>query len=392
MCLAFGAESLDDVATRLADVLEMQPPQGLVEKVRGLAKLKSIADSMPKSVRSGPSQEIVLHGRRRRPRPAADPALLAGRPGAVHHAPGRDHAGSAQRHAQRRHVPDAEDRPAARRSCTGRSTRTARRTTWPPTGGSRSPSRSGSTRSPPTRRARRSRSTSTSSCSPDSCAASRSSSSRAKTVDLEVPANAEIVLEGYVEAGDDGDRGPVRRPHRLLLARRAVPGLPRHRDHDAARRDLPVDRRRQAACGGRLARQGDRAHLPAGDPDERAGDRRLRPARRGRVPQLRHRLDPQGLPRPRAEGDARDLGPRAAQPDQVASSSSTSAWTSTTTSEVFFRVCANVDPKRDVCSPRGRSTSSTTRRRSSCYGGKLGIDATHKGPARARASGPRRSR
>src|SRR3954462_4366154 len=32
MCMAFDAPSLDDVATKLSDVLEMQPPQGLVEK------------------------------------------------------------------------------------------------------------------------------------------------------------------------------------------------------------------------------------------------------------------------------------------------------------------------------------------------------------------------
>src|SRR5512134_1997309 len=47
MCLAFGVERLDDVARKLADVLEMQPPAGLMEKVRGLQKLKSIADSRP---------------------------------------------------------------------------------------------------------------------------------------------------------------------------------------------------------------------------------------------------------------------------------------------------------------------------------------------------------
>src|SRR5437763_7271411 len=62
MCLAFDAESLDEVGTRLQAVIEMQPPQGLVEKVKGLAKLKSIADSMPRSVRSGPAQEVVLQG------------------------------------------------------------------------------------------------------------------------------------------------------------------------------------------------------------------------------------------------------------------------------------------------------------------------------------------
>ena len=62
MCLAFDAPSLDDVGRRLGDVLEMQPPQGLAEKVRGLKKLKSIADSQPKTVRSGPVQEVVLQG------------------------------------------------------------------------------------------------------------------------------------------------------------------------------------------------------------------------------------------------------------------------------------------------------------------------------------------
>jgi 4-hydroxy-3-polyprenylbenzoate decarboxylase len=62
MCLAFGADSLDEVGRRLGDVLEMQPPQGLAEKVRGLKKLKSIADSQPKRVRSGPVQEVVLEG------------------------------------------------------------------------------------------------------------------------------------------------------------------------------------------------------------------------------------------------------------------------------------------------------------------------------------------
>src|SRR5205823_14811286 len=60
MCLALGVHSLDDAGKRVGDVLEMQPPQGIAEKVRGLKKLKSIADSQPKRVRSGPSQEIVL--------------------------------------------------------------------------------------------------------------------------------------------------------------------------------------------------------------------------------------------------------------------------------------------------------------------------------------------
>ncbi len=62
MCLAFGVERLDDVGAKLADVLEMQPPAGLVDKLRGLKQLKSIADSRPNTVRKGACQEIVLQG------------------------------------------------------------------------------------------------------------------------------------------------------------------------------------------------------------------------------------------------------------------------------------------------------------------------------------------
>src|SRR5256885_2623872 len=62
MCLAFGVEALDDVGAKLSEVLELQPPEGLAAKVRGLKTLKSIADSRPRTVRRGPAQEIVLRG------------------------------------------------------------------------------------------------------------------------------------------------------------------------------------------------------------------------------------------------------------------------------------------------------------------------------------------
>src|SRR5438067_10760730 len=62
MCLALGVDRLDGAAAKLADVLEMQPPQGLAEKLRGLKQLKSIADSPPRLVRKGVCQEIVLRG------------------------------------------------------------------------------------------------------------------------------------------------------------------------------------------------------------------------------------------------------------------------------------------------------------------------------------------
>src|SRR3954470_2470055 len=62
MCLAFGVERLDDVGKKLADVFEMQPPEGFRDKLSGLMKLKEIAGSRPKVVRSGACQEVVLTG------------------------------------------------------------------------------------------------------------------------------------------------------------------------------------------------------------------------------------------------------------------------------------------------------------------------------------------
>ncbi len=53
MCMAFGVETLDDAAAKLGDILDMQPPEGLREKVSGLLKLKSVADSRPKTVSKG---------------------------------------------------------------------------------------------------------------------------------------------------------------------------------------------------------------------------------------------------------------------------------------------------------------------------------------------------
>src|SRR6478736_4647785 len=62
MCLALGVDRLDDAADKLGSVLEMQPPEGLVEKVRGLKKLKSIADSRPKTVSRAAHHDVILEG------------------------------------------------------------------------------------------------------------------------------------------------------------------------------------------------------------------------------------------------------------------------------------------------------------------------------------------
>ena len=102
---------------------------------------------------------------------------------------------------------------------------------------------------------------------------------------------------GLHREGRAARRGPVRRPHGLLHAGRAVPGRPRHVRHAQARPDLPVDHRRRAAAGGRVAGEGNRAPVPARGPDDAARGGRLRPAVHGRVPQPRHRLDQEGVSR-----------------------------------------------------------------------------------------------
>ena len=49
---------------------------------------------------------------------------------------------------------------------------------------------------------------------------------RAQTVDILVPARAEIVLEGYVDPQESRMEGPFGDHYRLLLARRALPRVP----------------------------------------------------------------------------------------------------------------------------------------------------------------------
>ena len=100
------------------------------------------------------------------------------------------------------------------------------------------------------------------------------------TVDLEVPASAQIVLEGYVEPGERRREGPFgdhtgfySQPddypvfHLTCITQRKKP-------------DVPHDRRRHSADGGLLSRQGERADLPAAHPEDAARDRRHALSRR----------------------------------------------------------------------------------------------------------------
>jgi len=59
MELALEVESVDDVAHRLTEWLDFKSPQGLLEKVRMRPKLAELGKYFPKDVKSGPCQEVV---------------------------------------------------------------------------------------------------------------------------------------------------------------------------------------------------------------------------------------------------------------------------------------------------------------------------------------------
>jgi 4-hydroxy-3-polyprenylbenzoate decarboxylase len=60
MCLAFGTASLDDVAGRLDAVLRTPAPDSGPQAMRSLGRLRRLADSAPRLVDEAPCQEVVL--------------------------------------------------------------------------------------------------------------------------------------------------------------------------------------------------------------------------------------------------------------------------------------------------------------------------------------------
>ena len=91
---------------------------------------------------------------------------------------------------------------------------------------------------------------------------------KCETVDLEVPAHAEIILEGYVELGELRAEGPFGDHTGFYTLEDRVSGLPSHLRHASQRPHLRGDHRRQAAHGRRMDGQGRRAHLSARDEDD----------------------------------------------------------------------------------------------------------------------------
>jgi 4-hydroxy-3-polyprenylbenzoate decarboxylase len=61
MAMALDAERLDDVAARVRKLIELVPPDGsLAGKLRGALQLAPLADAIPKLVRNGSAQDVVM--------------------------------------------------------------------------------------------------------------------------------------------------------------------------------------------------------------------------------------------------------------------------------------------------------------------------------------------
>ncbi len=57
--LALEVGSIEDVARRIEDLLEMRPPEGLFDKVKMLPKLAELGSFFPRTVKTGPVKEVI---------------------------------------------------------------------------------------------------------------------------------------------------------------------------------------------------------------------------------------------------------------------------------------------------------------------------------------------
>ena len=62
MCLALGADSYDELAARVAELTAIEVPDTTWDKLKALGRLKAIADLQPRVVKRGACQEVVLTG------------------------------------------------------------------------------------------------------------------------------------------------------------------------------------------------------------------------------------------------------------------------------------------------------------------------------------------
>ena len=373
MCLGFGVPTLDHVAQKLENVIEMQPPQGLVEKVKGLGKLKQLADSLPKTVRSGACQELVLE-------PdldvlpiqhcwPGDPAPFVTLPAVITRDPRTGSRNVGMYRMQKidststfMHWQIHKDGAADWRGMGDRLEVAVALGLDPITAYSASaplPKHldefmlAGFLRGKPVELV------------------------QAKTVDLEVPANAEIVLEGYIEKGELGIEGP----------------FGDHTGYYSPAEPFPIF---HLTCM-TMRRDAIYPSIVVGIPPAedawlaKATERIFLPAVRMTVPEI---VD-YDLPVAGAFHNCVIVSIRKAFPGH-AKKVMHAIWGLGMLSlsksvvvvdefvdvhdyeSVFFHACANVDPKRDVILTEGPLDQLDHAAMLHCYGGKLGIDATHK--------------
>ncbi len=106
MNMALGVESLDEVADRLRQFMDVKSPEGFIDKLKMLPMLADMGKFFPKTV----SHRSLQGGHQARQLVAArfpDPAMLAEGRWTIHHSAMRDHARPANRQAQCRHIPHA---------------------------------------------------------------------------------------------------------------------------------------------------------------------------------------------------------------------------------------------------------------------------------------------
>ncbi len=373
MCMALGEPSLDSVARKLEDVLEMQPPQGLVEKVKGLGKLKRLADSMPKVVSRGPCQELVLEPDLDRlpiqhcwpgdPAPFITlPAVITKDPASGVRNVGMYRMQKIDSRTTFMHWQVHKDGAADWRGMADRLEVAVALGCDPVTTYSASaplPKHidefmlAGFLRGEAVELV------------------------KAKTVDLEVPANSEIVLEGYVERGDVETEGP----------------FGDHTGYYSPPEPFPVF---HLTCM-TMRRDAVYPSIVVGAPPAedawlgKATERIFLPAVRMTVPEI---VD-YDLPVAGAFHNCVIVSIRKAFPGH-AKKVMHAIWGLGMLSlsksvvvvdefvdvhdyeQVFFHVCANIDPKRDVMLSEGPLDQLDHAASMYCYGGKLGIDATHK--------------
>ena len=373
MCLAFGVPTLDHVAQRLQDLLEMQPPQGLIEKVKVAGKLKRLVDSRPEKVKEGVCQEVVLdpdldllpiqHCWPGDPAPFVTlPAVITKDPVTGSRNVGMYRMQKIDRTSTFMHWQIHKDGASDWRGMGDRLEVAVALGLDPITAYSASaplPKHidefmlAGFLRQKPVELV------------------------KAKTIDLEVPANAEIVLEGYIEKGELGTEGP----------------FGDHTGYYSPAEPFPIF---HLTCM-TMRRDAIYPSIVVGVPPAedawlgKATERIFLPAVRAVVPEI---VD-YDLPvagafhncvlvsiRKVFPGHAKKvinaiwgLGMLSLSKSVVVVDDSVDVHDY---ESVFFHVCANVDPKRDLLLSEGPLDQLDHSAMLHCYGGKLGVDATHK--------------